>query len=169
MKLPGLVIASAIGVWLSDAATAQVLQDKIRKAPSPDTAWYMVDRDNLIAKFAEGKLGQTISRGECTDLVDAALAAVKAKPGSNYVWGRAVATPRRGYIIQFWDTQFTSPNGSTWGTAKGGQHTAIVASAKGTEVTLVHQNDGERKVSKRTIDLAWTHTGTYKIYQAVRP
>ena len=168
MKSPGLVIALVIGVWLSDAATAQLLQDKIRKAPSPDTAWYMVDRENLIAKFAEGKLGQTINRGECTDLVDAALAAVKAKPGSNYVWGRAVTTPRRGHIIQFWDTQFTHKDG-TWGTAKGGQHTAIVASAKGTEVTLVHQNDGEKKVSKRTIDLAWSHTGTYKIYQAVRP
>ena len=168
MKIPGLVIALAIGVCLSDAAAAQVLQDKIRKAPSPDTAWYMVDRENLIARFAEGKLGQTISRGECTDLVDAALASVKAKPGSNYVWGRPVTTPRRGYIIQFWDTQFTFPNG-TWGTAKGGQHTAIIASAKGTEVTLVHQNDGERKVTKRTINLAWSHTGTYNIYQAVRP
>ena len=133
----------------------------------------MVDRDNAIAKFAEGKLGQQISRGECTDLVDAALAYVKAKPGNNYVWGQVATTPRRGNIIQFWDTKFSwkDANGGsgTWGTAPGGHHTAIVKSANGTQVTLIHQNDGQRVVTTRAIDLAWSHTGTYIIYAAVRP
>lgn len=127
-----------------------------------------VHPDRIIVAFARERLGQTVGRGECTDLVDAALAAAKVKPGRNYVWGREVTTPRAGNIIQFWDAHFTYPGGS-WGTAKGDKHTAIVMSARGPEVTLIHQNDGQRIVTTRTINLAWKRDrGSYKIYQAVR-
>lgn len=119
-----------------------------------------------LARMAEGV---TVGRGECTDLVDAALAYARKRPGRNYVWGTPVsqADMKAGDIIQFWDVHFTSPNGSTWGTAPGGHHTAIVRTVDGTKVLLVHQNDGVRRITLRRIDLAWSHTGKYNIYRPV--
>jgi hypothetical protein len=123
-----------------------------------------------ILSFAEARMGQTIGRGECTDLVDAALADARAVPQRNYVWGSPVqlqnAAP--GDIIQFFNTSFTSPDGrSQWGTST--QHTAIIAAVNGSRVTLIEQNvNNNRSVLSNSYDLSWSHTGTFIIYQAAR-
>lgn len=91
-----------------------------------------------------------VGDGECTDLVQAALAFAHGVAGTTvvpYTWGTAVGTntvanARRGDIIQFQATQFkeTHADGSwvTWGT--NDKHTAIISAINGTKVTLVEQN-----------------------------
>jgi len=91
----------------------------------------------------------------------------RSPPGRNYVWGVETQNAWPGNIIQFWDTHFTSPDGfSSWGTAKGGQHTALIAGHEGPVVSLIHQNDGVRKVTFRALDLRWKLApgGKYIIY-----
>lgn len=136
--------------------------------------------NNAIVEFARNSIGKCVNSDygsdcECTRLVEAALAHVGAKPGSNYVWGQEVTGAiMPGDIIQFWSTKFSGPN-SSWSTAIPGQHTAIVEAVKsGSIVTLIHQNDGE-KITHRgaipgvgiDIDLNWPHSGSYKVYRAV--
>jgi hypothetical protein len=123
----------------------------------------------LVVNFARSKMGQTVGGGECTELVDAALAYAQKQPGHGYVWGTEIDmwSMRPGDIIQFWDVTFSLPDGGTWGTAPGGRHTAIVRHADGSGVMLVHQNDVSRSVTQRPLDLAWPHSGSFNVYRPV--
>jgi hypothetical protein len=110
-------------------------------------------------------MGTKVGSGECTDFVARVLDVCHCSH-KNYVWGRPAYRIEPGIIIQFWDTHYTSPDGrSTWGTAPGGQHTAIVLSGADGFFKLIHQNDGVRKVTTRDVHLEWKHTGRIEIFQ----
>jgi hypothetical protein len=119
-----------------------------------------------VKNFALTNIGRSFGRGECTDLVDAALAASKAKPGRNYVWGYgpvALQDAVPGQVIQFWNTKFTSPDGNSWWAAE--KHSAIIVGVRGPRLTLVEQNvNNVRSTVKKEYDLSWPHTGRYLIY-----
>lgn len=150
------------------------------------------DLGEKIAAFAESKVNRCVDGqgnvrqspcptlpagqvgdGECTHLVQAALAAAGAKPGNfssePYDWGTEVgrdstAPMRRGDIVQLQATTFKGPNGQ-WGTT--GHHTAIVTRVSGATVTLVEQNiSGVRAVKVNSYDFSWPHTGFYVVYRA---
>jgi hypothetical protein len=120
-----------------------------------------------VVMTAPAFLGQKIGRGECTDYVDLVLKHAVAQPGKNYVWGTPTGGQiQQGDIIQFWKTQFTGPNGATWGTSD--KHTAIVIGVSGTRVTLIHQNfPFGSGVTQGDFDLGWPHTGTYQVYRPI--
>jgi hypothetical protein len=119
-----------------------------------------------VKNFALTNIGRSFGRGECTDLVDAALAAAKAKPGVNYVWGAgpvALQDAVPGQIIQFWNARFKSPDGNSWWAAS--KHSAIIVAVKGPRLTLVEQNvNGVRSTVKKEYDLSWPHEGRFIIY-----
>src|SRR5262245_27558726 len=129
-----------------------------------------------VVNFAAGAESKKvkIGRGECTDLVDAALASAMAQPGKDYVWGTLkrgaklgkLPQPAMGDIIQFEKCVFKKPDGTrTMGMPR---HTAIVESAKGTTVTVLHQNFPiGSPVARDTFDLGWLTEGTIKIYVPV--
>jgi hypothetical protein len=118
-----------------------------------------------------------VGPGECTQLPQAALAALGALPpvfrGAmppnmlryEYVWGTPVNPPYQpGDIIQFWFYSTTSPSGAKWWTSRG--HTAIIAQAHpGGMLNLLEQNNGVRAVTARWLDLDWPHTGWYFVYR----
>ena len=125
---------------------------------------------------------------QCTYLVIAALAAAGAKPGDftdqkNYVWGKlqrrkmgrvgvsgALFVIAHGDIIQFEGCRFEKKdaNGRVVQWFDMLHHTAIVKSATGTSVVLLHQNAPEGgPVNEVTLDLAWKTSGTYKVYTPV--
>jgi hypothetical protein len=88
-----------------------------------------------------------VGDGECTDLVQAALAFAHGGPGNvgvvPYTWGtpvgtKTIANAKRGDIIQFQGTTFTESNGGSWGTSD--KHTAIISAINGNKVTLIEQN-----------------------------
>jgi hypothetical protein len=167
----GLGIAAA--ALTASLATAQGLPPagvlKAQETPPVANATKGSPLEERMVAYAAGKLGQTVGDGECTSLVDAALRAGGFRPGKNYVWGFGVGPNtaiRKGHVIQFWSTVFKSGN-STWQTAIPGQHTAIVESASGKRVTLLHQNDGARVVSRRVLDLATLSQGKYVVYRPV--
>jgi hypothetical protein len=121
-----------------------------------------------VVQFAGGMAKHKIKvgRGECTDLVDAALKSAMAKPGNNYVWGTLKRRPAMGDIIQFEGCYFEAPGKTRWFTME--HHTAIVESASGSVVTLLHQNAGGDGATRRdTLDLSWLKRGSYKIYAPV--
>jgi hypothetical protein len=127
-----------------------------------------------VVNFAAAKVDQKgLGDGQCTRLVEAALAAAGAKTGSNYVWGMREDPGQKilpGFIIQFTNCAFSdSATGRSWKLGLP-NHTAIVEKASGTQVTLLHQNvDGEPAevksyVRRLDLDLAWLQSGTYTIY-----
>ncbi|HRD76012.1 MAG TPA: hypothetical protein PK264_08735 [Hyphomicrobiaceae bacterium] len=124
-------------------------------------------RPQACPALAPGAVGD----GECTHLVQAALASVGARaptfqPG-NYVWGNVITGGYQpGDIIQFYNARFNGPN-SWWQTAT--QHTAIIEVMRSaTAVTLLHQNSPIRAVTRQDLDLAWPHTGRFVVFRAVR-
>lgn len=144
------------------------------------------DRAKVI-EFAVKNMGQRIGRGECTDLVNAALTHAGAKqlvkrpkstvekmleektgakfPDEIYVWGIGARTLGKGLnkmrvryepgqIIQFEGCRFEKPDGSGWWEMP--HHSAIVKSANGSVVTLLHQNAPIGSgVSELTLDMNW--------------
>ncbi len=118
-----------------------------------------------------GKTGE----GECTHLVQAAVASVGGKysPGS-YVWGDKVTTPYQpGDIIQLFKVKLVGPNG-WWETST--QHSAIIESVSGGVLNVIEQNtwiDGSktnrRYVTRGTINLNWKlERGNYIVYRAAK-
>jgi hypothetical protein len=123
-----------------------------------------------VVRFALDHLGKKVGDGECWTLADEALAAAGARrPGTGGygfdVFGRAVEQRALapGDVIQFDKAFFQSRDGS-WNTF--GQHTAVVAAVKGTRVTLLHQNYGnKRTVERLTLDLADLQRGALHCYR----
>jgi hypothetical protein len=161
----------------------------------PKNAQDMVlTRAEAVVKYALDKKGQRVGGGECTDLVHAALAYARAKPWEQvnstpaeiklgypkyqYVWGQRVVvlkgakkTYMPGDILQFENCKFVKPDGTQWWGM--GHHTAIVKSANGSMVTLIHQNAPEGgPVTELTIDLSWVQKledGKKVLIQQFRP
>jgi hypothetical protein len=144
---------------------------------------YAYDRRGTAVEFEKRPPGE---KPQCTDLVNAALVAAGAKkleirnaipaqkklgsPDEIYVWGtqmvglgkgpnRSRALPAAGMIIQFYACSFQKKDASGQVVYKRDmpeRHTAIVKSAKGTMVTVLHQNaGGDGTVREDTFDLAW--------------
>jgi hypothetical protein len=116
--------------------------------------------------------GYSIGDGQCTRLAEAALAAVGAKPGNGFVWGRplkAGEAMRLGDIIQF-KSFVIKDGGYTWNLGIP-DHTAIVAGINGTKVSVFHQNtNGEPAVIKSRIvgqqyDFSKRDSGSYIVYR----
>ncbi len=160
-----LVLAcTALGV----AATAHA-------APSPEQ-----QRQAAILRFAKSKLGQHVGDGGCSELASAALDVAGARPLKVYKtspklvklghpeetcdWGRLVVSKsgqfnyEPGMILQFENCEFRKPDGSAWWSFP--HHTAIIKSAKGSVVTLLHQNAPiGGPVVELTLDMAWLQRG----------
>ncbi len=115
-----------------------------------------------IAKYGRDNVGNRIGGGECSDFVIAALASAGAKPGDfreyrNYVWGTRVpdnAAILPGDIIQFEHCHFYWNTGNSWGKSDMDHHTAIIESANGKALVLLHQNAPEGSaVVRKNLDL----------------
>jgi hypothetical protein len=177
---------AAIG-WTFHLAFKEIPQ----APPSPPPPPQANTLGEAIASYASSQLGKCvdgrhqvrsaacptlpvgqIGDGECTHLVEAALAAAGAKPGnfsvSPYDWGADVTSGnwQRGDILQLEATRFTSPDGNSWwGTS--GHHSAIIVAVRGKVVTLVEQNvNNIRRVAQKDYDLSWPHTGRFVVYRA---
>lgn len=164
--------ALAIGFMLqglSIDATAASKFNNAGVAEGPTITALTIGR--AVAKTAISLLGQHVGSGECTDLAAEALRLATARPGTNYVWGTPVSKGSKiqtGDIIQFWNARFTGPAGQEWGTLEGGQHTAVILAVSGTVLNLVHQNfPAGSPVVRGSIDLSWSHTGSYEIYRPI--
>lgn len=125
-----------------------------------------------IVNYCKTYVGQTVGRGECSDLANGALKTAKGagvtkehpKPG-DYVWGNLVyilekgnevypATgfkPVAGDIIQFRDVEVgkttVHPDGSsTWYKATYGHHTAVIGAVREDGSWLLYeQNSNQRR------------------------
>jgi hypothetical protein len=131
-----------------------------------------------VLAFARAHKGQQVGDGECWTLADAALKAAGARrPGSGglgpFAFGRLLGpreTALPGDIAQFSKARFQGKTnrGFVYGYVMD-RHTAIIASVKGTRITVLHQNFGERdggKIVRRTpINLADRKQGTVQIYR----
>jgi hypothetical protein len=172
-------------MWTVSGALLLVLLGSVSPANAQLADKY-ADRTKVV-EYAVKNFGKRIGRGECTDLVNAALRYANAqelqkRPKSNvekfleekqgfmypdeaYIWGigarslgkgpnRSKRTYDAGQILQFEYCYFEKPdktrNWDMW------HHTAIVKSANGTMVTLLHQNAPKgAPVSEGTLDLNW--------------
>ncbi len=129
-----------------------------------------------VLSFAQSKLGQKVGDGGCTRLIEAALAAVGAKPGENlnspgfYVWGAKLSageTMLPGHIIQFAPgTRFQTANSSLWMDSFFG-HAAIIESVNGSTITVLNQNMAGSPVIRTTINLSTIVAGSFSVYRAV--
>jgi hypothetical protein len=127
-----------------------------------------------IVQYAQTHLGHCIDsagadhaaacsapQGECTHLVQAALAYVHAKPpnfsGTPYVWGTHITSGpyQIGDILQFTNAKLQGSNGY-WET--GTQHTAIIETINPNNVlgVLEQNSNNQRIVTRGTVNLGWT-------------
>jgi hypothetical protein len=119
-----------------------------------------------VVRFARDRIGRTVGRGECFDLVDQALRDAGAKgaadfgtvtPNADYVWGTAVglADVRPGDIIQFrnyrYDRTIETATAKDTDFQERPHHTAIVESVDGEgAVTVLEQNVPDGSPGQRT-------------------
>jgi hypothetical protein len=149
---------------------------------SPPAGSTAVNYPNLVLQYAISHIGQRLGRGECTDLVTAALAAAGARPGDtssadgHYVWGRKINFPTEaampGDIIQLVKVTLsykTANSSGSWSTST--QHSAIIESASGKLLHVIQQNAPTGSaVGRGDIDLNWTLvSGDYAIYRPLAP
>jgi hypothetical protein len=118
--------------------------------------------------LAMGKVGE----GECTHLVQAAVASVGGKYSSgSYVWGDKVTTYQPGDVIQLFNVKLVGPNG-WWETSS--QHSAIIESVNGNVLGVIEQNTwvdnkNRRYVTRGTIHLDWKlERGNYIVYRPAK-
>jgi hypothetical protein len=119
-------------------------------------------------------MGQ-VGDGECTHLVQAALASVGARfTSGSYVWGTKVdPLYQPGDVIQLFNAKLVGPNG-WWET--GTQHSAIIESVNGGVLSVLEQNTwtdnnktNRRYVTRGTINLNWKlERGSYIVYRATK-
>lgn len=123
-----------------------------------------------VAQFGATQIGQMIGSGQCWDLVDQALLAAGAvRPGARnfdtYVFGQEVYNNFQvGDVIQFENVRLQSPHSYQ----ELPHHTAIVAAANGSIVTVYHQNvNGDMHVQTGVFDLATKVRGLIRVYRPV--
>ncbi len=136
----------------------------------------VVNLNSKVLGFAQGALGTKVGDGGCTRLVEAALEAAGAQPGSNfnspgyYVWGRllnAGEARTAGDIIQFSPgTRFATATSSLWMDSYFG-HAAIIESVNGTTITMLNQNMAGSPVIRTVVDLSTIVYGSFSVYRAV--
>jgi hypothetical protein len=134
---------------------------------------------NKILQYAQAEIGKKLGRGECTDLVVAALAFAGARPGDTsspigaYIWGRKINFPTEsvqpGDIIQLVNVKLSFNSGGSsgyWETTT--QHSAIIETASGLLLHVIGQNAPPgTPVSRQDINLNWhLDRGSYAIYRA---
>ena len=138
-----------------------------------DTNWTSPSQgavSNAVVQYAASQMGQQVGNGQCWTLVDAALAASGAvRPEQwnfdTYVFGEEVYRDfRPGDILQFEDVRFETPNRQD----EFPHHTAIVAAANGSVVTLYQQNvNGDMRVQTGVIDLNTKVRGRIRGYRPI--
>ena len=120
-----------------------------------------------LISFASQNMGKKIGGGQCTELVDAALAFAGAAPGSNYVWGTNVTGQRirPGDILQFEGCRFETTN--RWDEFP--HHTAIVGGFSGSTVHLLHQNVNgiDSGVVATQLDLSTKTKGSIMVFRPI--
>lgn len=144
----------------------------------------------MIVQFAANQVDQEgVGDGHCTDLVNAAYWYSGAQPmtqvthrireGKNFVplstcdWGQRFVPlgksnkpliPHAGCVVQFEGCGFSTDGDDL----NFDHHSAIVESANGTMVTLIHQNVdgslGDSKVRRQTVDFSGKVRGHYFVY-----
>jgi len=116
-----------------------------------------------VRMHAESLLGSQVGGGECTDLVNEVLRFCNAKQihirsDGQYEWGQAIPLYKKegglfvipGDILQFENVELKG-GGSSY---KYPHHTAIVRSANGKVIELLHQNvNGVRRAVTGSINL----------------
>lgn len=108
-----------------------------------------------VVAFAREQLGKSVGRGECSELVVAALEAAGVEPprrgGDDPVWGERVekrSQLRPGDVIQFRDVVFLgrrrAGGGIEFYRTEFPHHTAIVEKVldNGRRLVILHQNAG---------------------------
>ncbi len=132
---------------------------------------------DAVVSFARGKIGDSVGKGECFDLVDQALRNAGAKTASDfgkvthdadYIWGKAVSLSevQPGDIIQFRNYQYDRTIETDSGTSTDMQnrphHTAIVETVDGDgALTVLEQNVPEGCPGQR-IQLFFSNLSTNK-------
>jgi hypothetical protein len=126
-----------------------------------------------VLAYAQGMVGKPDGNGECWTLVDDALRSAGANTSGdvNFVFGQPIATSSviPGDVIQFTSAKFVHTNpggGSSWFTLGYPNHTAIVSSVQGGQITLLNQNiNGNRTVQYTTINLGGLQSGSMQAYR----
>jgi hypothetical protein len=121
-----------------------------------------------ILEFAVDHLGMQVGNGECWMLGTEALDYAGAAPPRGNVFGAEIplSSILPGDILEFTVARFVGAN--YWMVLGAPNHTAIVDSAQGTTVVLLHQNyNGVKRVQKTAINLADLKSGTVVAYRAV--
>jgi hypothetical protein len=153
--------------------------------------------NDKVVKFCKAKLGKEVGNGECTGLVEAALAAAGAQTSrdfkdspndGDYVWGEqvyllAVKDGKRteeaakgqkvkpGDVVQFRDAKFAGRLAAgAFYTTTSPHHTAVVVGVQngGRTLVVLHQNvNGKKAVSQQSYNLADLREGWVRAYRPV--
>jgi hypothetical protein len=167
-----LAVLSVVALLpLAGTASAQSYRSSYwwRHRPHNTTA----SLNQKVLAYAQGMVGRQDGNGECWTLVDNALRSAGANTSgdSNYVFGQAISvgSVMPGDVIQFTSAHFvhTNPNGSWYSNDLGTpNHTAIVSSVQGRQITLLNQNvNGNRTVQYTTINLDDLKSGSLQAYR----
>ncbi len=119
-----------------------------------------------ILQFGTSHLGQQVGNGECWTLAADAMKAAGAQPPDGYTFGDEIPlrSIRPGDILQFTTARFDEPG--YYAVMGAPNHTAIVYSAAGDRVFMLHQNfNGKRTVSTFDFNLASLSSGRIQAYR----
>lgn len=177
----GLAVAVMAGSMAEAASMVQYAQQLAAMKRMMDAQLNAAPvRARNIVNYALGKKGQKVGNGQCTELVNGALAASNSRAGNfadakNYNWGmqRSAGSPIAcGDIIQFEDATFTTTTRYNEGrtstrTENFPHHTAIVRFVRGKVVVLLHQNLDGSPVKETVLNLADLKAGRYTVWVAV--
>jgi hypothetical protein len=158
------VILLILGVSIPGAGPAG---EKPATKPIPEL-------NQKVLAFAKEHLGKQVGNGECWTLAADALGAAGAhRPASDgyssTTFGRKLTAKEKilpGDVVQFEKAKFVHNvrGNSSWEIFP--HHTAIVARARGLDVTLIHQNyRGRRTVHQMELNLADRTEGTVDVYR----
>jgi hypothetical protein len=163
------VLSVAALLPLTGAASAQNYYPWWSRHRHPNTASF----NQKVLSYAQSKYGTQDGNGECWTLVDDALRSAGANTSgdSNYVFGTPIATSSviPGDVIQFTSAKFVHNypgGGSSWNILGYPNHTAIVSSVQGRQITLLNQNVNNNKtVQYTTINLDDLQSGSMQAYR----
>lgn len=146
-----------LGVVARPSAAMKFSLTQVYLAHAPNTK---------VLKFAQSKLGSQVGRGESWDLAAEALMIAGARPAQGYNFGTVVTTPIAGDIIQFYNARFESPN--HWFQKGAPHHTAVIESVSGGTIVILQQNtNGNRTVTRQSINLATKTQGSITFFRPI--